>query len=61
MNWSDLSFRSHCILSGYFLLKGGSAFPLLSDLTSPRCRAELIGWTEGRRRHPEQGRLQGKL
>lgn len=39
MNWSDLGFRSHCILSGYFLPKGGSAFPCC--LTSPAPGAEL--------------------
>lgn len=56
MNWSDLGFRSHCILSGYFLLKGGSAFPLLSDLTSPRCRAELIG-VDGGQKPPSRARV----
>lgn len=49
VNWSDLGFRSHCFLSGSFLLQGGPAFPSLSDLTSPRCRAELIGADRGQR------------
>lgn len=40
---SDPGFRSHCICPGHFLLKYSLAFPLLSDLTSPRCNAELIG------------------
>lgn len=61
VNWSVQGFRSCCILSGYFLLTGGAAFPSLSDLTSPRCRAELIGVDRGQKPPSWQRCLPGKL
>lgn len=41
MHWSYLGCRSHCIHSCHFLLRCSLASPILPDLTSPRCGAEL--------------------